>query len=197
MFSIEIPKLVRSIESQALGGCYLLRNVAISPKAMIEEGLLPYQLQKILGLDSDIIKDALKHQFDGLPIHKILYYQSHQSLSLDNFNDAMRLNPSGNKQDCLGMTALHVACCTNIEELDMYNAIIAQCTANLITEDRWGSLSLLYALWANARIEVVQLLLKNYRSHFPGHKIDWSKMVETLVMAKAPREGIQNLLEGR
>jgi hypothetical protein len=129
--------------------------VSISPDAMIEESALPYQLQKIIAPDSKIVTDVLNHRFDGLPIHKILYHHSHQALSLDNFNDAMWLNPSGNKQDCLGMTALHVACCTNIEELDIYIAIIADCTANLITEDRWGALPLLYALWANARIEVV------------------------------------------
>jgi hypothetical protein len=86
----------------------VLRNVSISPDAMIEDGVLPPQLQNIIGPDSEIITDTLKHQIDGMPIHKILYYQSYQPFSL------IRLNPSGNKQDCFGMTALRVACCTNV-----------------------------------------------------------------------------------
>ena len=53
MFFIEIPESVRSIESQALGGGGLLHNVSISPDAVIEDGVLPPQLQNILGPDSE------------------------------------------------------------------------------------------------------------------------------------------------
>ena len=56
MFFIEIPESVKSIESQALGGGGLLHNVSISPDAVIEDGLLPPQLQNILGPDSEKIK---------------------------------------------------------------------------------------------------------------------------------------------
>ena len=101
--------------------------MSISPDAVIEDGVLPPQLQNILRPDSEIITDALKHRFDGLPIHKILYYQSYQPFLLDNLNDAIRLDPSGNNQDCFGMTALRVACCTNIQELDVsYDQRIVQ-----------------------------------------------------------------------
>ena len=52
--------------------------------------------------------------------------------------------------------------------------------ANLITEDRWGAVPLLYAFWGAAPAEIVQLLIESYQSLYPGHLFNWTMMVETM-----------------
>jgi hypothetical protein len=115
-------------------------------------------LQLLFGSDLEIIS-ALQHRFDGLPIHRIVYYQSYYQGVLQILIAAMnmrsgqsrtlrsKLDPTGNQQDCLGMTPLHILTCSSVHDLEVYRVIIEKYPANLITEDRWGALPLLYAFW--------------------------------------------------
>jgi len=48
---------------------------------------------------------------------------------------------------------------------------------NLITEDWWGMLPLLYAFWGAAPAEISQFILKSYQSLYPDHVFDWTMMV--------------------
>jgi hypothetical protein len=72
--------------------------------------------------------------------------------------------------------------------------IIDNYPTNLITEDRWGALPLLYAFWGNAPAEIIQFLLDSYQSLYPSHEFNWTMMVETIGRCDTPKERIENLL---
>jgi hypothetical protein len=98
-----------------------------------------YDLYQLFGLIAEIII-ALQHRFDGLPIHRIVYYNSyHQGVRQRQIlMDATKLHPTGNHQDCLGMTWLHILTCSSVHDLELYRVIIENYPTSLITEDRWG-----------------------------------------------------------
>ena len=161
MFSLELPKDVTEIGEYALSSCYCLRNVAFPPNAafgdIIFKGLFDLtDLQRLFGSIAEIIS-ALQHQFDGLPIHRIVYYQSyhhgvlHILIAAINMRSGhcrtlrSKLDPTGNQQDSLGMTPLHILTCSSVHVIELYRVIIEKYPANLITKDRWGALPLLNA----------------------------------------------------
>ena len=71
--------------------------------------------------------------------------------------------------------------------------IVENYPANLITEDRWGALPLLYAFWGTAPSEIIQFLLESYHSLYPNHEFNWTMMVETMGR-HTPKKSIENLL---
>jgi hypothetical protein len=105
-----------------------------------------------------------------------------------------KLDPTGNQQDCLGMTPLHILACSSIHDLEVYHVIVENYPANLITEDRWGALPLLYAFWGAAPTEIIQFLLKSYQALYPNYEFNWTMMVETMERTDTPKERIENLL---
>ena len=105
-----------------------------------------------------------------------------------------KLDPTGNQQDCLGMTPLHIMACSSVHDLELYRTIVENYPTNLITEDRWGALPLLYAFWGAAPAEIIQFLLESYQSLYPGHVFNWTNMVESIGRCDAPKESIENLL---
>ena len=92
------------------------------------------------------------------------------------------------------MTPLHILACSSVHDLEMYRVIVERYPANLITEDGWGALPLLYALWGAAPTEIIQLLLNSYQSLYHDHIFNWTMMVETLGRHDTPKERIENLL---
>jgi hypothetical protein len=106
-----------------------------------------------------------------------------------------KLDPTGNYQDCLGMTPLHILACSSVHDLEVYRLIVENYPANLITEDRWGALPLLYAFWGAAPSEIIQFLLESYQSLYPDHDFNWTMMVETMGRTDTPKESIENLLQ--
>jgi hypothetical protein len=160
-------------------------------------------LQRLFGSEASIIWE-LQHRFDGLPIHRIVYYQSYNPGVLQILIDAMnmrsvgsqrgKLNPTGNLQDCLGMTPLHILECSSVHDLELYRVIVDNYPTNLITRDRWGALPLLYAFWGNAPTEIIQFFVESYQSLYPDHVFNWTKMVKTIGRCDTPKESIENLL---
>jgi hypothetical protein len=195
MFSLELSKIVTEIESYAFYYCYCLRNVAFHPNAVFGDKLFidGSDLHLLFGSEVEIIR-MLKHRFDGLPIHCIVYYQSYNHEVLQNLIAAtnMKLDPMG--QDCLGMTPLHILACSSVHDLELYRVIVEYYPANLITEDRWGALPLLYAFWGNAPSEIIQFLLESYQTLYPDYVFNWTLMVETIGRCDTPKENIENLL---
>ena len=217
MFSLEIPDNMREIGHHAFSYCFCLRNVAFPPNAVFDDNIFIDEddnemtdLQRLFGNSNARIISELQHRFDGLPIHKLVYYQSydHQGV-LQNVIDAMntrsgqrrtlrnKLNPTGNHQDCLGMSPLHILACSSLHNLEVYRVIVEKYPANLITKDRWGALPLLYAFWGAAPVEIIQFLLASYKSLYPGYEFNWTMMVETLGRCDTPKEIIENLLCAR
>jgi hypothetical protein len=165
-------------------------------------------LLQLFGSIAEIISE-LQHRFDGLPIHRIVYYQSYHQGVLQNLIAVINLRSgqrltlrskleiTGNQQDCLGMTPLHILTCSSVHNIEVYRVIIKNYPTNLITEDRWGAVPLLYALWGAVPAEILQLLLESYTSFYPGHVFNWTMMVETMGRTDTPKESIENLLSVR
>ena len=92
------------------------------------------------------------------------------------------------------MTPLHILACSSVHDLELYRLIVQKYPTNLITEDRWGALPLLYAFWGAAPTEIIQFLLESYQSLYPSHVFNWTMMVETMGRTDTPKENIENLL---
>jgi hypothetical protein len=209
MFSVEIPHNVTEINGGAFAYCNSLRNVAFPPNADIGDNVfiigIGTDLYQLFGSISDIMRE-LSHRFDGLPIHSIVYYQSFNQgvlqmlIAVINLRSGQRrtlqskLDPTGNQQDCLGMTPLHILTCSSVHDVEVYRVIIDNYPTNLITEDRWGATPLLYAFWGAAPNEIIQFLLKSYQLLYPDHVFNWTMMVKTMGRCDTPKENIENLL---
>jgi len=215
MFSLEMSENVTEIKGWALRYCYSLRNVAFPPNAVFGDNIFfkegdedgaKTDLQQLFGnLNAGIIR-MLQHRFDGLPIHRLVYYQSYNPGVLQNVISATnmrsgqrrtlrsKLDPTGNQQDCLGMTPLHILTCSSVHDLELYRLIVEKYPTNLITEDRWGALPLLYAFWGAAPNKIIHFLVKSYESLYPDHIFNWTMMVETMGRCDTPNERIENLL---
>jgi hypothetical protein len=137
IFSLEIPHNVTAIGNEALSYCYCLRNVAFPPDIVFDDDFfieeedyndddddnneieLCTDLELLFGSNLGIVRE-LMHRFDELPIHSLVYYHSYNQGVLQilvatiNMRSGQRrtlrsrLNPTGNHQDCLGMTPLHI-----------------------------------------------------------------------------------------
>jgi len=214
IFSIELPyHLTTKINNQAFFNCYCLRNVAFPPNAVFGDNIFigrhidtVTDLQRLFGNSNAGIIRALQRRFDGLLIHSLVYYQSYNQGVLHNLIAAINmrsgqcrmsmLDPMGNEQDCLGMTPLHILTCSSVHDLELYCLIVDNYPTNLITEDGWGAVPLLYAFWGAAPAEIIQFLVYSYKSLYPGYVFNWTVMVETMGRCDTPKEGIQNLLRG-
>jgi hypothetical protein len=212
MFSLELPDNIREIENHAFYYCYCLRNVAIPPNAVFDNNIfigregIDTDLRRLFGNSDARIIHELQHRFDELPIHSIVYYQTYYHgvlqiliAAINTRSDQRRtlrvkLNLTGNRQDCLGMTPLHILACSSVHDLEVYRAIIENYPTNLITEDRWGALPLLYAFWGTAPTEIIQFLIESYQSLYPGYEFNWTLMVETMGRCNTPKECIEKLL---
>jgi hypothetical protein len=171
--------------------------VAIPPNAVISNDIFDEatDLLQLFGSIADIIRQ-LKLRFDDLPLHSTVYVQPcNQGVLQRLITSDNELDPTGNQQDCLGMTPLHILACSSVHDLEVYRLIVEKYPANLITEDRWGALPLLYAFWGDAPVEIINFLIDSYQSLYPDHEFDWTDMVITLGRANAPVDVIQNLLD--
>ena len=195
LFSVELPENITRIGAYSFDGCTLLRNVAISFDTDVEEHTFDDCSDLDQLCDSEIHKvQTLKHRFHNLPIHKMIYYQSYNNVTVDQLNDATNVkisrsrskpDPTGNLQDRLGMTPLHIMACSTVPNLELYKVLVTKYPENLITEDRWGALPLLYAVLINtptreSSSEIVQFLVESYKSLFPNHRFNWNEMVLSL-----------------
>jgi hypothetical protein len=147
-------------------------------------------LQQLFSSELEIIRE-LQHRFDGLPIHRLVYYQLYYQGVLQilaatiNMRSCQsrtlrsKLDPTGNQQDCLGMTPLHILACSSVHNLEMYCLIVEKYPTNLITEVRWGATPLLYAFWGAAPAQIIDFLLESYHSLYLGFEFNWTMMVKT------------------
>jgi hypothetical protein len=203
IFSLELSSIITRINDGAFCNCFCLRNVAFPPDAVIGVNILfekrngfftvaGMDLQLLFGSELEAIRE-LQHRFDELLIHSIVYYQSYNQEVLQNLA-AIKLDATGNQQDCLGMTPLHILACSSVHNIEVYRVVVEKYPANLITEDRWGALPLLYAFWGAAPNEIIEFLLGSYQCIYPGHVFNWTMMVETIGRCDTPKESIENLL---
>ena len=88
------------------------------------------------------------------------------------------------------MTPLHIMACSSVHKLELYRLIVENYPTNLITEDRWGALPLLYAFWGAAPAAIIQFLLDSYKLLYPDHIFNWTMMVETIGRCDTPKGNI-------
>lgn len=195
LFSVEISGYVTKLECDAFLGCLSLRNVVLSPDTIVDRDVFAdcVDLMDVYDAEPMVIINALKLRFHDLPLHKMLYYQSFLAVSNDALEKAAL--KSNCKQDCLGMTPLHILTCSSLyHDLKLYRIMIETYPKQLITKDKWGALPLLYAIWGEMPTEVIQLLLESYQQYFPDYKFEWTDMVETLARAIVPHDRIAKLV---
>ena len=160
-----------------------------------DETELRTDLQILFGNSYRIISSALEDRFNELPIHSSVYFQPyHQEALQCLITSGNELDPTGNQQDCLGMTPLHILACSSLHNLEMYHLIVEKYPANLITEDRWGATPLLYAFWGAAPVEIIEFLLDSYHLLYPDYVFNWTMMVETMGRCHTPNKNIESLL---
>ena len=197
-FSVEMSLNVTVINDQAFSNCHCLRNVTFPPDAVIGNNIMDEatdtDLLQLFGSVADMIRN-LKNRFDELPIHSSVYFQSYHQGALHRLiTTGNELDPTGNQQDCLGMTPLHILACSSVHNLEVYHLIIEKYPANLITEDRWGAVPLLYAFWGAAPVDVIEFLLDSYHLLYPDYVINWTMMVQVMGRSHTPKENIENIL---
>ena len=173
----------------------------MSPSDIQTQALLCFEgchdLMKLLGLHKMI--HELKSRFNGLPVHKLCYYQSHHPIeeSINQLRFIVSEDGAASlpNQDCLGMTPLHILACSTKQNLDLYQYIITILPDSLITEDKWGCIPLLYAIWSGVPQRFVQFLIDSHKSAFPNNVLDWDHMIETLCRAGVSLDVVQRLLD--
>lgn len=192
MFSMEIPTSIERIDEKAFYSCVMLRNLALPSNADVGIDAFKDCLDlKQLGSERNIIK-LLKHRFDNLPIHRMLYYQSYNQGRALRSSDGSLISklddPSIKQQDTLGMTPLHILACSTFQNIELYKIFIDKHPESLITKDRWGAVPLLYAVWRDAGKEIEQLLVQSYTLIFPNYVLNWNMMMETIAWAGLSRD---------
>ena len=146
---------------------------------------------------------ALRNRFDGLPLHRICYYHSHDSKerAIRNLSSELGIQSSSISRasrgniDCIGMTPLHILACSTKHHLEMYQMLVSIYPNSIITQDVWGAIPLLYALWGRAPQEIVQFLATSIKEYHKDYIIDWGEMIETLCTGLSPLASIDYLLE--
>ena len=93
-----------------------------------------------------------------------------------------------------GNDSFTLLACSTVQNLELYRVLIEKYPENLISEDRWGALPLLYAVWGNAPNEIVQYLVEKQQTMYPIYESNWTEMVETLGKADAPLHAVVNLV---
>ena len=210
LVSVEIPaEGITQIKLGAFTLCSSLRNIALPSNADVEGGEFNRcsDLSQLFGSEAQMM-EALKCRFDNLPIHKMLYYQSYQHVSPGQLTNTTnkrsgqrrslrsKLEPTGNQQDCLGMTPLHILACSTVQDLSLYKVLIEKYPENLIVKDRWGDLPLFYVVLGNhSSSDIVQFFVECYHSLYPNHEFNWTKIIGTMAGTNAPKEAIQNLVD--
>ena len=207
LLSLELPEEMSNIEKFTFSGKKCLRNIAIPMDCTVGEGnwfvKLPSDEETDIVLNSanaqaDEISVA-KQRFDGLPIHKLCYYQPESLVQylnqpMNSIKEKRELT-TGMLKDKLGMTPLHILACSTRQSIEMYQLLLELYPENLITKDKWGELPLLYAFWSNASKEILQLLVKSHKELFPNHIIDWGGMFTTLGKYNVSPICIHNVLD--
>jgi hypothetical protein len=176
--------------------------MAISPKTQawmsFESG---YDLLRLFG-SHQMIVNALKRRFNGLPIHRLCYYQSYYptDVTIDQLKLIVAEQNEApfdkyNNQDCLGMTPLHILACSTKQNLDIVQFIVATYPKHLVTKDKWDCFPLLYAIWFGASQVIIQFLVNSQKSAFPNHNLNWDMMIETLCRAAVSLDIVKRLLD--
>lgn len=198
LLSCEISGKMMQIRDGAFSYCQRLRNIAIGKNTKMCKRRAFGGCQDLLDLfhSEDALVEALKHRFDGLPLHKTCYYQSFTP-DID-MNQMLDMNSGeGSRQDCLGMTPLHILVLSSRQYIQMYQGLIEHSLSDLVTLDRWGEIPLNYACHNDVPIDILRCLLETHLSIFHTEHLNWGRLVDILCSTGASLEKLQLVLEAQ
>ncbi|KAL3926459.1 MAG: hypothetical protein SGBAC_013467 [Bacillariaceae sp.] len=178
LVSVEIPYGVTAIHSEAFFQCLELRNVAIP-----DTDKFP---------DQESLIEALKTRFDDLPVHKICYYQAHQSteetlqelsqamMDIDAVENMDEKTTETIRQDVFGMKPLHILAMSKKQDLELYQVLFEAYPDDINVRDAWGYLPVYYACSCDAPPEIVQYLLDCHKSLLENavEELPWNRIVD-------------------
>lgn len=143
-----------------------------------------------------------QQQLPCLPILKMIsqFFRTPKPNLLANSNN--KYNTSL-RQDCFGMTPLHILALSSKQAttIKVYDLLIQQYPADLITKDKWGDLPIHYAYKTMAPIKIVNFLLQKQKENFPDHsssRMEWERLIERMCLHHhASLETIQLVLKSQ
>lgn len=174
--SVELPPLPLNIGDRAFQGCARLRNVFVTKEQEGKHLFKGCHNLSTIFPDSSSMMTSLTQRFDGLPRHELCYYQSYYPLD-EVLNKLKELSKEQQRQDCLGMTPLHILALSKVQRFELYQACLQECADDLISKDKWGALPIHYALENNVPLPIVQYLLQQQQRHFPNDSIHLDKFL--------------------
>jgi hypothetical protein len=152
--------------------------------------------------------EEMKHRFDGLPIHKLCYYHTYDNDTYEKVENIIlgegkrlrsgkrmrvhQVNQSGNKQDPMGFTPLHILVCSAWHNQPLHELIIEHYPDTLITKDKWNATPLLYAFWTGA--PSIEFLLESQYELFPDVPVDWGIIFRQLMHYAPTRDPLMRAL---
>ena len=215
-----VPPLITTIPDRVVGLCksmfslelfnesafvanWHMRNVAIPPNCVVGRNAFDNcNALRRFGTEDEIV-NALKHRFDGLPIHKMMYYQPYNKVTAEELSSSITTSeedigdnedPIGMQQDFMGMTPLHILAASTVQDASLYRVLIEKYPENLITVDRWGYMPIFWA--AAAPTEIRQLLIESYKLFHPNAQLNWTVMLKVMGSAMVIRfDVIQNIFD--
>eukprot|EP00980_Cylindrotheca_fusiformis_P018463 scaffold6103_cov116-Cylindrotheca_fusiformis.AAC.9 len=171
MLSIELPEDIEAIEERAFMHGRNLRNIffASLKRKMFDDNAL-IRCSKLKGMfpeneSDERLLQELENRFDGLPIHRLCYYQSYHS-NERNLLELERIkleSSSSHNPDILGMTPLHILALSAKPNIELCGAVLLGCNSDLTVKDRWGCDPLGYACTSVApnAVELIKLLVRS------------------------------------
>ena len=149
------------------------------------------------------VKDGLKSRFNGLPMHKICYYQAYNDTdtTISRLEKVIHKRGSWKRrgyEDCLGMTPLHILACSKKQDMKVWEFLSSSSpkfSEMLATEDMWGCLPIFYAFANEAPLEIILFLLQCYRVLSPDdHFYVGKQLVKELSICGVSLDSIKFIL---
>jgi hypothetical protein len=151
--SVELHEEIEFIAFDAFEGCISLVNIYFPN--MSDTAEIDFKTWGCDSLNTEFgnnLEYILQTRFEGLPLHRLCYYQGHNDEDKDSdapdsltklgrslFYGAERYYPTLKMQDKFGMTALHILSMSTKPNLELCKELVERAPENLVTLDKWGN----------------------------------------------------------
>eukprot|EP00980_Cylindrotheca_fusiformis_P004634 scaffold991_cov128-Cylindrotheca_fusiformis.AAC.6 len=197
LLSVELPKGLRRIGEQAFLSCESLVNIEIPPSVnRLGDKAFEWCMSHI-ALQFGVNIERLERRFEGLPVHKVCYYQTNYSeagkhkrlmkaishgADPDTASTKLGLfacmqKPAapmfhdvtqfGHFVDPFGMTPLHLLCLSARPSLQVFGMLLNTYPSDVIHCDEHGNTPLAYVCKLGGPVILAERLLNTQRSFFP------------------------------